>query len=334
MSRKLADNFSPAWWLRGPHLQTLWSQYFRRLRLPEMRLERLPTPDGDSVFLYHRDGDPGRPRLFLLHGLEGSVRSHYVQGFARGAADRGWNFTLVVFRGCGPEFNTAPRMYHSGETSDLRLALDSLVGRQPEESIFLAGVSLGGNVLLKYLGENPAGVPRQVAAAAGVSVPFDLEKGSRHLQRGFARVYDRHFLKSLRRKALRKLAQHPGLFDRDRALAARTIEDFDDAVTGPIHGFAGSNDYYSRSSAINFIRRIDIPTLLLSAQDDPFLPATVLDQVRSIATSNPRLKVEFTRHGGHVGFISGHIPFRPIHWAESRVLQFFDQRDPTAHSIG
>lgn len=294
----------------------------------------MPTPDGDSLFLYHRDVGPSRPRLLLLHGLEGSVRSHYVQGFARGAEERKWNFTLLVFRGCGPEFNKAPRMYHSGETSDLRFALELLVGRRPEAPIFLAGVSLGGNVLLKYLGENPPGVPRQVSAAAGVSVPFDLEKGARHLQRGFAKVYDRHFLKSLQRKALRKLAQHPGLFDRDRAIAARTIEDFDDAVTGPIHGFAGSNDYYTRSSSIHFLGRIGVPTLLLSAEDDPFLPASVLDRVREIAPANPRLHVEFTPHGGHVGFISGSVPFRPVHWAEDRVLRFFDRHDPAVHPIG
>jgi uncharacterized protein len=288
-----------------------------------MRSERLPTPDGDFVDLYHHDHPAGRSRVFLLHGLEGSVRSHYVQGLARGAERLGWSFTLLVFRGCGPQFNTAPRMYHSGETSDLRLALDELTRRRPSESILLAGVSLGGNVLLKYLGENPEAVPRQVRAAAAVSVPFDLEAGARHLQRGFARVYDRHFLKSLRRKAIRKLEQHPGLFDRSRALAARTIEDFDDAVTGPIHGFSSSNDYYTRSSSIHFLQRIRVPTLLLSSADDPFLPAAVLRRVEDVARSNARLTVQFTAHGGHVGFISGRVPFRPTYWAEERVIEYF-----------
>lgn len=281
-------------------------------------------PDGDHVHLYHRDVKPGRSRLVLLHGLEGSVRSHYVQGIVRGAERRGWSTTLFVFRGCGPEFNTAPRMYHSGETSDLRVVLSSLVSRHPAGRLALAGVSLGGNVLLKYLGENPADVPRSVVAAAAVSVPFDLEAGARHLQTGFARVYDRHFLKSLLRKAMRKLEQYPGLFDRERALASRTIEDFDESVTGPVHGFAGSNDYYTRSSSIHFINRIAVPTLLLSAEDDPFLPAAVLERVRQIAATNPRLEVEFSRRGGHVGFIAGKIPFRPIHWAERRIVSFFD----------
>jgi predicted alpha/beta-fold hydrolase len=324
VSPKLDDNFSPAWWLRGPHLQTLWSQYFRPIRLPSMRLERLATPDGDQIHLYHRDVGVGRPRLFLLHGLEGSVRSHYVQGFVRGAESHGWNSTLLVFRGCGPEFNSAPRLYHSGETSDLRFALEIVTRRQPAERLVLAGISLGGNVLLKYLGEAPDTVPRQVTAAATVSVPYDLEAGSRHLQKGFAKVYDRHFLKSLRKKAVQKLGQHPGLFDQRRALTARTIEDFDDGVTGPVHGFAGSNDYYTRSSSIHFLDRISVPTLLVSAEDDPFLPRQVLDRVRAVAARNPRLTVQFTRHGGHVGFLSGATPFRPHHWAEQRVISFLD----------
>src|SRR3954466_8131890 len=138
-----------------------------------MRLERLEMPDGDRVHLYHRDLGVDRPRVFLLHGLEGSVRSHYVQGIVRGAEARGWSTTLLVFRGCGPEFNTAPRMYHSGETSDLRFALETMTRRHPGESMALAGVSLGGNVLLKYLGEDAAAVPHRVVAAAAVSVPYD-----------------------------------------------------------------------------------------------------------------------------------------------------------------
>jgi predicted alpha/beta-fold hydrolase len=324
VSPKIDGKFSPAWWLRGPHAQTLWSQYFRRRRLPEMRLERLEMPDGDRLHLYHRDVRPDGPRLFLLHGLEGSVRSHYVQGFVRGAGQRSWNTTLLVFRGCGPELNTAPRMYHSGETGDLRHALSILTHRHPAQPVALAGVSLGGNVLLKYLGENPDGVPDQVVAAATISVPYDLEAGSRHLQKGFARVYDRHFLKSLRRKALLKLEQHPGLFSRERMLSVRTIEDFDDAVTGPVHGFKGSSDYYSKSSSIHFLDRIAVPTLLVSSRDDPFLPAAVLERVRQAAAPNRHLSVDFTSHGGHVGFLAGNLPFRPVHWAEHRVLSFFD----------
>lgn len=315
--------FSPAWWLRGPHAQTLWSQFFRRRRSPELREERVPTPDGDHLYLYHRDLGPGRPRLVLLHGLEGSVQSHYVPGIVEKAAGRGWSSTVLAFRGCGPELNAAPRMYHSGETTDVRFVVELLIDRSPRDRLFLAGVSLGGNVLLKYLGESSSRTPWQISAAAAVSVPFDLEAGSRNLQVGFARVYDRHFLRRLRAKARQKLSQHPLIFDPARLESARTLEDFDDAVTGPMHGFSGSNDYYTQSSSISFLKGISVPTLLLSAADDPFLPRAVLSRVQDIARANSKLHVHFTEAGGHVGFLSGRVPFRPVHWGEERIMEFF-----------
>ena len=329
MTASTENKFTPAWWLRGPHPQTLWSQFFRRGRIPGLRAERIETPDGDHLMLHHHDLGPHRPRVLILHGLEGSERSHYVPGFMAQAARRGWNASVLVFRGCGTELNTAPRMYHSGETTDLQLVVDRLVGRAPEDVLLLAGVSLGGNVLLKWLGERGAALPSQMRAAAAVSVPFDLEMGCKKLQQGFARVYDRHFLKSLRRKARRKLAQHPRLFDAAKLEAARTIEDFDDAVTGPIHGFAGSHDYYQRSSSIAWVSKIKIPTLLLSAEDDPFLPSSVLDRVREIARANPYLQLQFTSSGGHVGFVAGEVPFRPSYWAEERLMAFFDSTFPS-----
>src|SRR5690606_27703076 len=181
------------------------------------------------------------------------------------------------------EPNRTPRFYHSGETGDLAFALDRLVAEAPNAPRLLAGVSLGGNVLLKYLGERGRDLPPTVAAAATVSVPYDLARGCRHIARGFSRVYDRHFVRSLRRKALRKLEAHPNLFDAGRLAAVRTLWDFDDTVTAPVHGFTDAAEYYARSSSIGFLRRIRLPTLLLSAADDPFLPAEVLDEVREAA---------------------------------------------------
>jgi predicted alpha/beta-fold hydrolase len=217
-------------------------------------------------------------------------------------------------------------MYHSGETTDLRLTLGMLAGRFPDQRLLLAGVSLGGNVLLKYLGEDPRGVPSQLVAAAAMSVPFDLEAGSRYLQKGFSRVYDRHFVQKLRAKAIRKLEQYPGLFDRKRLNAAKTIEDFDHVVTAPVHGFLGSHDYYTRSSSIHYISSIQLPTLLLSAKDDPFLPASVLQRVAELARENSALAIEFTDRGGHVGFLGGAVPFRPIYWGERRLLNFLEEQ--------
>jgi predicted alpha/beta-fold hydrolase len=283
---------------------------------------RLDTPDGDFLDLRRLDALPDAPRLLLLHGLEGTERSHYVGGFFSEARNLGWGADLLLFRGCGGEPNRAPRFYHSGETSDLQLVVDRLSREFPDSPLVIAGVSLGGNVLLKWLGERGDDLPPNVRAAAGVSVPFDLEKGCRHLTIGFSRVYAANFLGSLRRKALAKLERFPGLLERSAVLAARTLYDFDDVVTAPVHGFRDAHDYYSRSSSLAFLSRIRLPTLLLSAVDDPFLPAPVLDDVRRVAAGNAALALEFVDRGGHVGFVSGRNPFRPLYYAERRVTDF------------
>jgi uncharacterized protein len=288
-------------------------------------VERWNTPDGDFIDVHRLAGPPGAPRLFLLHGLEGSVRSHYVTGFFSEAAKRGWAADLLIFRGCGDEPNHAPRFYHSGETGDLAFALDRVLGENPEAPIGLAGVSLGGNVLLKFLGERGTELPKQVRAAAAISVPFDLERGAHNISVGFSRIYDRHFVRSLRRKALAKLERFPDLFDRDRLVRARTIVEFDDAVTAPVHGFATAHDYYGRSSSLGWIGRVAVPTLLLSSVDDPFLPPSVLDEVQVIAERNSCLHVEFTSHGGHVGFVAGRWPWRSEYFGEWRACEFLAQ---------
>lgn len=318
--------YRPAWWVRGGHAQTLWGKFFRR-RIPlPTRTERWDTPDGDFVELVRLDSPGGAtvPRLLLLHGLEGTVRSHYVSGFFEEARRRGWAADLLLFRGCGTEANRGPRFYHSGDTGDIAFVVDRLSAAHPRTPLVLAGVSLGGNVLLKYLGERGNDLSATIRAAAAVSVPFDLERGCRHIMHGFAKVYDRHFLRTLKQKALAKLERYPGLFDRDALERARSIYDFDDVITAPVHGFADAHDYYSRSSSLGFLERIRLPTMLLSAVDDPFLPSAVLDQVRAIAAKNPALELEFPDHGGHVGFVGGRVPWAPRYYAERRVCQFLD----------
>ena len=322
--------YRPAWWVPGPHLRTLWGRFTRRpLRLPTRR-ERWTTPDDDVLELRRLDAPPDAPphtpRFVLLHGLEGGMHSHYVGNFFHEAARRGWAMDLVLFRGCNGEPNAARRFYHSGETEDLAFALDRLATESPGAPLLLAGVSLGGNVLLKYLGERRDALPLEVRAAAAVSVPFDLARGCRHISRGFSRVYETHFLKSLKRKALAKLDRYPDLFDRAALERARTLWDFDDVVTAPVHGFRDAEDYYTRSSSIRYLHGIRRPSLLLSAEDDPFLPSEVLDEVREIAHDNSMLTVDFVQHGGHVGFVSGRLPWRPHWYAEWRVLQFLEDR--------
>jgi predicted alpha/beta-fold hydrolase len=314
--------YRPAWWVPGGHAQTLWGKFFRpRPPLP-VHVQRWETPDGDFIDVCRLSAAPGRPRLLFLHGLEGTIRSHYVSGFFSEALRREWAADLLIFRGCGDEPNRLPRFYHSGETGDLAFALGRLIDEDPGIPIMLAGVSLGGNVVLKFLGEQGANLPRAVRGAATISVPYDLERGARHLSHGFSRIYDRHFLKSLRRKARAKLARFPGLFDAGALERAATIYEFDDAVTAPVHGFVDAHDYYARSSSVHWLRKIARPALLLSSYDDPFLPPAVLDAVRAQADENVNLTLEFTRRGGHVGFVAGQIPFRPSFYAERRVCDF------------
>lgn len=320
--RRSEYTYAPAWWVPGRHLQTLWGKFFRRQPPLPTRVDVLRTPDGDELELHRLDAPQDRPRLFLLHGLEGTVRSHYVGGLFAEARARGWGADLLLFRGCGAVPNRARRFYHSGETSDVALAVSHVLKEYPEAPLAMAGVSLGGNVLLKWLGELGDRVPERIRAAAAVSVPFDLERGARYISRGFSRLYEANFVASLRRKARAKLARYPDLFDVSALHRARTIFQFDDAVTAPVHGFRDALDYYARSSALRWLHAIRRPTLLLSATDDPFLPPEVLDEVRVIARENPFLHPEFTEKGGHVGFVAGRLPWRPFYYAEWRVLDF------------
>jgi len=329
-----ARTYRPAWWIPGAHLRTLWGKFMRpRLPLPTRR-ERWSTEDDDFLDLHRLDAPPGAPRLLILHGLEGTVRSHYAIGLLGEAHRRGWAADLLIFRSCGEEPNRALRFYHSGETSDLDSVVRRLIASDPSRPLLLVGVSLGGNVLLKWLGEQGEHAPRQVRAAAAVSVPFDLARGSRHLDRGFSRFYQAHFLRSLRRKAIGKSAHYPGAIRPEVVHRARTLYAFDDLVTAPVHGFRDADDYYARSSSLHYLARIRTPTLLLSARDDPFLPAAVLDEVRDIARTNPALQLEFVDRGGHVGFIAGTLPWRPFYYAEWRATEFLANSLAGAHTGG
>jgi predicted alpha/beta-fold hydrolase len=316
------SDYSPSWWLPGAHAQTLWGKLFRRLPLQPTTLIRWDTPDGDFLDIHRLESPYSDVRLIILHGLEGTVRSHYAQGLLAEARKRGWSADMLIFRSCGNELNRTKRFYHSGETADLAFVIDQILNESPAQQLVLAGVSLGGNVLLKYLGEKGVAAPPQIRAAAAISVPFDLARSSRNIHRGFSRIYQRNFLRSLKRKAIEKLETFPDLISRDRLTGVRTLYEFDDVMTAPLHGFHDADDYYSRSSSLQWIHQISIPTLLLSAVDDPFLPSAVLDRVRLAANKNPALVLDFPPHGGHAGFVSGANPFRPSYYAETRVCAF------------
>jgi predicted alpha/beta-fold hydrolase len=312
----------------------MWGRFFRHTPPLHTRVERWDTEDDDFIDIVRLDAARGRPRLLILHGLEGTSQSHYARGLFLEAARREWAADLLLFRGCGGELNRAPRFYHSGETGDFDAVVRRVLETDQDALVVAAGVSLGGNVLLKWLGELGDALPARVVGAATVSVPFDLARASRHIDHGFSRVYQSHFLRSLRRKALAKLDRYPDLVSRERVESARTLYEFDDAVTAPVHGFASADDYYSRSSSIRFLSTIRVPTLLLNAGDDPFLPRDVLDQVRRVAESNARIEIEFPASGGHVGFISGQNPLRPFYYAEWRVTEFLERAMSAVSAYG
>ncbi len=316
--------YRPAWWLPDPHSATVWGRIGRREPTPLVQRERWDTPDGDFIELARLaspDG-PAAPRLLLLHGLEGGTHSHYAKAMFREARSRRWAMDLLLFRTCGSEPNRLPRSYHSGETTDPLWVIEQIVARYPDAPLGLMGVSLGGNVLCKLLGEAPGRLPPQVTGAVAVSVPFDLARASRRIGQGFGVVYERLFLRTLVPKALAKIARHPELASLQRVAGARTLWAFDDAFTAPLHGFRDAADYYARASSLPFLSQIQCRTLLLSAVDDPFLPREVLDDVRDAVRATPAVELEFLARGGHVGFTAGRNPLRPWYYGEWRAAEF------------
>jgi predicted alpha/beta-fold hydrolase len=324
--------FTPAWFLRGPHAQTIWGRMTRRRLLVKFRRETLTTPDGDELVLDHLVAPVRneRFRFVLLHGLEGSANSVYIQGMLSIIARLGFNATAVNFRSCardpkrfgGTLPNRRPRLYHSGETTDFDYVVRILRAREPQVGLLAAGASLGGNVLLKWLGEHPG--QTDVIAAATMSAPYDLGAGSSYLEQSFIRrYYVTRFLVTLRKKAQRMAANFPELRDRldlDAVNRARTFREFDDAANGPIHGFTGADDYYARASSIHFLSAITTPTLCVSAADDPFLPAEVLDRVKALASDAVEFRV--TERGGHTGFIAGRWPWQCEYWGEELLIRW------------
>jgi len=314
-------------WLPGGNLQTIWPALYARRAgapLPAYRRERWNTPDGDFVDVDFLDAAVSGPRplLVLFHGLEGSSRSHYAEVFGAYAHARGWDYAVPHFRGCSGELNLAPRAYHSGDFEEIGWILARLrAQRDPAQPLLAAGVSLGGNALMRWAEEAGAEASKLASAAAAISAPLDLAAGGAAIGRGFNRlVYTRMFLSTMKPKALAKLAQHPGLFDREKLLAARDLYAFDDVFTAPLHGFRGTDDYWSRGSAKPHLHRIRIPALVVNAVNDPFVPAASLprqDEVgRHVTLWQPA-------HGGHVGFPlgapPGHVramPERVVAWLD------------------
>jgi len=310
------QRFEPAAWLRDRHLQTVFGPLFRRAPRIGLTRERWELSDGDFFDVDRLAGPQQAPVLVVLHGLEGSSSSHYVRGLLAQAKLRGWRALAMNFRSCSGEPNRLLRSYHSGETGDLDEAMRRAgSGGGP---LLAAGCSLGGNVLVKWLGEQ--GPRAKVRAAAALSVPFDLKACARALDARdpMSFVYRTRFLRSLKRKAVEKAQRFPQQIDLARVRAARTLFEFDEALTAPVHGFAGAEDYWAQSSSGPYVERVRVPLLLLSAEDDPFIPAASLP--RAAASANRSVTLETLPRGGHLGFVAG--PIRPWFWAEWRAAEF------------
>lgn len=323
------------WWLCDGHTQTIIPARFTRRPQVGFRRERWTTPDRDFIDLdwTTHDTAPDAPLVVMFHGLEGDSGSHYAQALMHALAARGWQGVVPHFRGCSGELNLAPRFYHSGDAEEIGWILQRLHAQHcaPARRLLAVGISLGGNALLRYLGEQGQAAGRLVAAAASVSAPLDLAAGGAALGRGFNRVYTRMFLQTLKRKSLAKLLQYPGLFDRDAMLASQDLYAFDNVVTAPLHGFRDTDDYWTRAASKPVLGSVAVPTLVLNARNDPFLPARHLPGPEQVSAA---VWLEQPEHGGHVGFMTPRegllrqLPLLPyaghIGWLPQRVLRFFD----------
>ncbi len=313
MGEICASAFRPAWWLPGAHLQTLWPSLSRPRPRLALRLERVELADGDFIDLAVGRGD--RPTVVVIHGLEGNLSSHYAGSTLAALAGAGLRPVFMHLRGCSGEPNRLPRSYHSGATEDLAAVLAHLARGPGGPPIAAVGFSLGGNLLLKHLGEAADPIIR---GAVAVSVPFLLRDAMLRLNVGFSRVYRRHLMDRLKAGYRRKRVAMPGLADLDLD-AMRDFFDFDDQVTAPMNGFAGADDYYARCSCRPYLRHIRTPTLILHALDDPFM---FPHSIPRPAELGPGVRLELSRHGGHVGFVGGPLPWRPDYWMERRLLAF------------
>jgi predicted alpha/beta-fold hydrolase len=305
------QHFRAPRWLPGGNLQTIWPALFSTPAPPPppvYRRERWATPDGDFIDVDFADalGDSAAaPLLVLFHGLEGSSQSHYALAFAHRAAALGWAYAVPHFRGCSGELNRAPRAYHSGDFEEIGWILERLRARQLSP-LYVVGISLGGNALLRWAEEAGESAAATARALAAVSSPIDLAAGGHAIDRGFNRqVYARMFLRTMKPKALAKWQQHPGLFDRERLRLARTLHEFDNVFTAPLHGFRDTDDYWTRASAKPHLHRIRIPTLVLNARNDPFVPAHCLPGPHEVGRF---VTLWQPAHGGHVGFAQGRFP--------------------------
>ena len=316
------QTYRAPWWLPGGHFQTIYASLLARKPRVVYRRERWELADGDFLDLDWVDGDPDKPLLALFHGLEGSSQGHYALALMDTLRQRGWRGVVVNFRGCSGTPNRLPRAYHSGDSAEIKMALTYLKTQAGARPLYAAGISLGANALLKWLGESGQEAQQLLAGAAAISAPVDLARAGSRLDRGFNRYsYTRHFLQTLRRKTQDKISTHHLPIAPRDLRAVKTLYAFDNLYTAPMHGYRDADDYWQRASSKPWLNSIAVPTLIVHACNDPFLSAkTYLDE----NLLSPHITLELPRQGGHVGFVSGPFPGK-LNWLPTRVLHFFNQ---------
>jgi predicted alpha/beta-fold hydrolase len=317
----MSDGYLPPRWLAGAHAQTIYPALFRPPAVV-LRRERVDTPDGDFVDFDWQDGNaasPGTPTVVLFHGLEGNSSSHYARALMRGLQSIGWRGVVPHFRGCSGEPNLLPRAYHSGDYAEIGWMLSTVRASLPAAPLYAVGVSLGGSALLNWLGREQERARSILVAAAAVSAPLDLAAAGTAIGQGFNRIYARHFLSTLVPKAVAMAQRFPGTLDAAAIRRATSMHTFDDVVTAPLHGFRGVGDYWHRASSKPWLGGIAVPTLVLNAKNDPFIPWTSLPGAESVSRA---VTLEQPAHGGHAGFATSAFP-EGMNWLPSRLLQFF-----------
>lgn len=326
----IKTTFKPAWWLNNAHLQTLYPALMRKTSSPPgLRRERLITPDNDFIDV-DWCGAGIQPLIILLHGLTGSSQSGYIKGLQRTLLTQGFRSVALNFRGCSGEYNHSARCYHSGETEDIHFLYQTLRQREPDTPFAAVGFSLGGNVLLKWMGEQ--GSKLTLFAAVAVSVPLVLSTCATKLDKGFSKMYRGNLLRELKhyvRAKQRHLEKVGKLIEASKIeqlgdlSRIKSFWQYDDRVVARLHGFKNVQDYYQRSSSRQFLKSITIPTLVVQAIDDPFMTQEVLPDLNELSSS---IYLEITQGGGHVGFIAGDMPFKPEYWLEQRIPEFLNQQ--------
>ena len=313
-------------WLPGGNAQTIYPFLLRSLVIPSYQRERLELDDGDFIDIDWLDNSTDRPLVVMFHGLEGDSSSHYARSIMGLFQELGWRGAVVHFRGCSGTPNRLPRAYHAGDSEEIDRILLKIIDKNQSlnsnTQLYVIGISLGGNALLKWLGEQGKKACHLIDGVATVSVPLDLAAAGKALDSGFNQIYTQHFLGTLKKKVLKKLDNFPGLFDAVAVAECTTLYQFDNLVTAPLHGFSNTDEYWTLSSSKPWLKHIQVPTLVINARNDPFMPSSFLPVQTDVSCS---VLLEFPAEGGHVGFLSSPFPGN-LTWLPQRIVRFFDNR--------